>query len=774
MDNKPEKSNEIDLMAIWRIFYKRRWVVLTVVLLTVTMAAVLSFTATPVYEATATILIENQRPGGVSLQDLLNDQNAYASDYQGIYFNTQLELLRSRTLGERVAKKLNLANRPDFQKKLVTPMGVLRSIKNFITLSWLSSPKKAQSQEGSSARSAEYAAERNSLMGAEVIGNLKTSVVERTGLVNVSYQSHNPALATEVVNALVDNFYDYSIETRYEATQQASEFLSEQIAQLREDMGVKERELQKYGQEKNLMDLSDREDSVVSKFSEMNQSYTTAQINRVKKEAALKELRDLNPDTLENSQRVNSPTVSSMMSGYLQTKNEYQEKLKLFRETYPEMQRIKARMDSQRAELQNAIKNAVAAAESEYRTAVQEESSLKTLMETQRQNVLSSNSNKILYNALKIEVDNMRALLAVLVNKQNETLVTARVSGQRTSSVRIVDKALVPESPISPNVKKNLMMALLMGLFLGLGLAFAVEFLDTSIKSPDDVEKLAGLPSLGIVPSFSSDTSKKNLYLNYYSYGPKDKLPKIRDGEKTSIELINHFYPNLAVSEAYRTIRTSILFSQTDRKASKVITFSSAFPQEGKSTTTSNIAVSFAQLREKVLLIDGDLRRPRLHRIFKLRNVHGLSSVLTDRSPLKEAIQKTLVENLWLLSSGPIPPNPAELLNSARMKQLLDQLRENFDHIFIDSPPLLFVSDGAILSSISDSTIIVLRPEKASRKPFLSSIGEIRRAKAHLIGVIFNDVDYRKASYSYDQYKYHYHGKYYDSESGEGTRFSDG
>jgi capsular exopolysaccharide synthesis family protein len=318
------------------------------------------------------------------------------------------------------------------------------------------------------------------------------------------------------------------------------------------------------------------------------------------------------------------------------------------------------------------------------------------------------------------------------------------------------------------------MMALLMGLFLGLGLAFAVEFLDTSIKSPDDVEKLAGLPSLGIVPSFSTDTSKKNLYLNYYSYGTKDKLPKIRDGEKTSIELINHFYPNLAVSEAYRTIRTSILFSQTDRKASKVITFSSAFPQEGKSTTTSNIAVSFAQLREKVLLIDGDLRRPRLHRIFKLRNVHGLSSVLTDRSPLKDAIQKTLVENLWLLSSGPIPPNPAELLNSTRMKQLLDQLRENFDHIFIDSPPLLFVSDGAILSSISDSTIIVLRPEKASRKPFLSSIGEIRRAKAHLIGVIFNDVDYRKASYSYDQYKYHYHGKYYDSEGGEGTRFSDG
>lgn len=776
MVNKPEKTNEIDLLALWRIFIKRRWVVLTLVLFAVTMSAILSFTATPIYEATATILIENQRPSGLSIQELFSDQNYFASDYQGLYFNTQLELIRSRGLGERVAKKLNLANRPDFQQKIVTPMGILRSIKDFVTLKWLRSSKSDSGSSGTGAAPADFTAERNSILAAEIIGKLKVDVVERTGLVNVSYQSPNRGQAAEIVNALVDEFYDYSIETRYEATQQASEFLSEQIAQLREDLAVKERELQKYGQEKNLMVLNDKEDTIVGRFSEMNNSYTTAQINRVKKEAALKELRDLNVETLSNSQRVNSPTVNSLLQSFLQTKNEYQEKLRLFRETYPEMQRIKARMDSQRTELQNEIKNAVSAAESEYRTAVEEESSLKNLMENQRQTVLSTNSNKILYNALQIEVDNMRTLLAFLVNKQNETQVSARITGQRTSNIRIIDKALIPESPISPNIKKNLMMALLLGFFLGLGLAFAVEFMDTSIKSPEDVEKLVGLPSLGIVPSFNLEGPAKNLYLDYYSYGHKDKLVEDikKAGRETPVELINHYYPNLAVSEAYRTIRTSILFSHADREASQVITFSSAFPQEGKSTTTCNMAVSFAQLGDKVLIIDADLRRPRLHRIFKTRNVQGLSNVLTGRVPLKETIQKTFVENLWLLPSGPIPPNPAELLNSARMRQVIGQLKENFSYIFIDSPPMLFVSDAAILSSLSDSTVIVLRPEKAHRKAFLSAISEIQRAKPNLIGVIFNDVNYKRAMYSYDQYRYHYRGKDYQPGSDEDARFLDG
>jgi len=440
------------------------------------------------------------------------------------------------------------------------------------------------------------------------------------------------------------------------------------------------------------------------------------------------------------------------------------------------MQRLKARMDSQKTELQNEIRSAIEASDADYRRAVKEEQSLKGLMEGEKQTVLSQNSNKILYDAVRIEVENMRTLLAFLVSKQNETQVTARISGQRTSNIRIIDKALLPTSPVSPNIKKNLVLALMIGLFIGTGLALGIELLDTSIKSPEDVEKLVQLPSLGVIPSFNLNGSPKAHQLDYYSYGAKDNLLKspMAGGERgQTIELINHYYPNLAVSEAYRTIRTSILFSRPERDSLKVMTFTSAFPQEGKSTTASNMAVSFSQLGEKVLLIDSDLRKPRQHRIFKVRNIQGLSNILTGRIQPKDAIVKTFVDNLWVLPSGPIPPNPAELLNSPRMRQLVTLLRENFNYIFIDSPPMLFVSDATLLSSLSDCTIIVLRPEKAHRKPFLTAIAEIKKAKPNIIGVIFNDVNFRKAVYSYDHYKYHYHYRYRDQEPDEDTRFLD-
>jgi len=773
--NKPEKS-EIDLMQFWRIFLKRRWIVITFTVIILTIVAVLSFTATPIYRASATVLIENQRPGGMNIQDLFNSQDMYAMDYQGVYFHTQLELIRSRSLGERVVKKLNLANRADFQQKVITPMGVLHSIKDFVTLSWLRHPSRPKTETGPEASNAELIAERNAMLASEIIAKITVNVVEQTGLVNIGYESHSPALAAEIVNTLADEFYNFSIETRYEATQQASEFLNEQIAQLRDDLGVKERELQKYGQEKNLMFLGSKDDTSTSKYSDLYQSYTNAQINTIKKQAAVKELKELNIDSLSSYQQVNSATVSALLSGYIQTKNEFQEKLKLYRESYPEMQRLKARMDSQKSELQNEIRSAIEAADADYRRAVKEEQSLKGLMEGEKQTVLSQNSNKILYDAVKIEVENMRTLLAFLVSKQNETQVTARISGQRTSNIRIIDKALLPTSPISPNIKKNLVLALMIGLFLGTGLALSIELLDTSIKSPEDVEKLVQLPSLGVVPSFNLDGSSKGLHLDYYSYGAKDRLlkPPATGGEKSqTIELINHFYPNLAVSEAYRTIRTSILFSNSGPESFKVMTFTSAFPQEGKSTTTSNMAVSFSQLGEKVLLVDADLRKPRVHRIFKVRNIQGLSNILTGRVQPKDAIVKTFVDNLWVLPSGPIPPNPAELLNSPRMRQLVAQLKENFKYVFIDSPPMLFVSDAALLSSLSDCTIIVLRPEKAHRKPFLNAISEIRKAKSKIIGVIFNDVNFRKNVYSYDSYKYHYHYRYHDQEPDEDTRFLD-
>ena len=353
----------------------------------------------------------------------------------------------------------------------------------------------------------------------------------------------------------------------------------------------------------------------------------------------------------------------------------------------------------------------------------------------------------------------MRNLLNSLVAKQNETLVSARLGGLRTSNIKIIDKALVPGGPFTPNTKRNLLMALLVGLLGGLGLIFLVEYMDNTVKGPEDAEKITGLPSLGIIPFLSPDGLKKRSdQYGSYSYGAENASKEETMPEVSEIELINHLFPKFSISEDYRTVRTSILFSHSDSQP-KTICFTSTLPQEGKTATVSNIAVSFAQLEGKVLLVDCDMRKPRLHKVFKVRNLVGLSGYLTGKVTFEDAIQKTSVENIWILPSGPHPPNPAELLNSRRMKDFMALVKERFDVILLDTPPVLAVIDPVIISSLSDCTVIVIRAGKTTRKPLAKAVAEVRKAKSEVIGVIFNEVRIGRQGtvgpyYHYYQYEY--------------------
>jgi len=422
-----------------------------------------------------------------------------------------------------------------------------------------------------------------------------------------------------------------------------------------------------------------------------------------------------------------------------------------------------------RRELRQEIQKEVSTALAEYRSALKKEKSLESLLDEQREDVIKMNSDAILYNSLQIEVENKRGLLNILVAKQNETLVSARLGGLKTSNIRIVDRAFVPRGPISPNKNRNLMLALLLGFFGGVGLVFLIEYLDNTVKGPEDVEKLVGLPSLGVIPHISPDGIRKRGRYNYYSSyrysysygggnpGSKENLPEIKE-----IELVNHLYPKFSISEDYRTVRTSILLSHTGSPP-KIITFSSTLPKEGKTATVANMAVAFSQLEQKVLVLDADLRKPRLHRVFKVRNIQGLSGYLTGKVSFEDAIQKTAVENIWLLPSGPHPPNPAELLNSKRMKELLEEAKSRFDIVLLDTPPVLAVIDPVIVSSLSDSTVFIVQAGKTTRKPFLRAIEELRRGKSQIMGVVFNEVKMKKEGY-YSPYYHHYLYHYYSEE----------
>jgi capsular exopolysaccharide synthesis family protein len=728
--SKTDKK-EIDVLECVRVVLKRKWVLVTFAAVLIALAAVLSFTTTPLYRATATLLIDEPGASLLNIQDVLNAGAYYRTDYMGTYFNTQLRLLTSRSLAERVAKKINLGARPEFRGA--------------------GEPTPAY---------ADYA--------LSILGGLSIAPIEETRLVYVSYISPHAALAADVVNALVEEFVSFSVETRYEATKQTSEFLSEQVAFLREDLKRKEEDLQKYGQEKNILYLSGDESSIVNKFSEVNTALTTAQIERYAKESVYRELKNIRVDALPES--VSNPIIQALKTTYSQVKSDYAEKGQIYRPDYPEMVQLKARLDATRTTLREEIRKAVDSAEADYRAALKKESSLRGLLDEQRGDVTRMNKNAIFYHTLRTEVENMRTLLGTLVARQNEIQVSSQLGGLRTSNIKVVDRALVPGGPFTPNVRRNLLTALLLGLFGGLGLIFLVEYLDNTVKGPEDVEKLVGLPSLGFIPFLSADGLKKKSdpYGSYRSYGTEGDKPGEAVPDVWEIELINHIYPKFSIAEDYRTVRTSILFSHAD-SAPKTICFTSTLPQEGKTATSANLAVSFAQLEGKVLLVDADLRKPRLHKVFNLRNVNGLSSYLAGKNSFEEVVQMTSIDNVWTIPSGPHPPNPAELLNSRRMKELLALAKDRFNIVLLDTPPVLAVIDPVIVSSLVDSTVFVVRAGKTTRRPLVRAIEEIRKSKADIIGVVFNEVKIDRqgrATSFYHYYQYEYQYEYESAEAG--------
>ncbi len=749
--NKNDRK-DIDLLEYWRIIVKRKWVLAAFCAILLVGAAVKSFTTTPLYRATASILIDEPGTSMINIQDILNSGGYYRSDYLGTYFNTQLRLLTSRSLAERVAKRLNLAARPELRGGGGDRPGLTQRLRNILT----GKGRPDAADIGTGAGGASQAASFYYV----VLGGLQIHPVEETRLVMVSYVSPSSTLAADIVNAVAEEFVTFSIETRYEATRQTSEFLDEQTASLREELKRKEEELQKYGQEKKLLYLNDKESTVVNKFAEVNSAFTEAQIDRFKKEAVYRELKSLNVDTLPQS--VSNETIQALKATYTQVKSEYEEKSSFYRPDYPEMIKLKARLDSTRNALREEISKAVGTAEAEYRASQKKESSLLSLLESERGDVVKMNNNSILYRSLQIEVDNMRNLLSTLVSRQNEIQVTSQLGGLRTSNIKVIDKALVPGGPFTPNTKRNLIMALLLGLVGGIGLVFFIEYVDNTVKGPDEVEKLTGLPTLGIIPYLSNDSHKKqDRYGTYGTYGAEPEANSEADSGLTEIreiELVNYLFPKYAIAEDYRTLRTSILFSHAD-SAPKTICFTSTMPQEGKTATVANLAVSFAQLEGKVLLVDADLRKPRLHKIFDLKNHVGLSDYLTGKLSFDEAIQKSAINNIWIISSGPHPPNPAELLNSKRMRDLLATAKERFDVILVDTPPVLAVIDPVIVSALTDSTIMVIRAGKTTRRALVRAFEELRKAKSDIIGAVFNEVKIGPQNigvpyYHYYQYEY--------------------
>jgi len=719
-----DETEELDLRAWLQVLIKRRKILFACVGAAVFFALVFVFKATPKYKAAGTLMIEEESSRILSIEDEFGYRQSRA-DIR--FFNTQLELLKTNALVERVARKLDLLNHPLFSAK------------------------------NSDAEKTAKPANPYSLLVKDLQRNLDVSPVRDTRLVEVSYTSPDPAFSSLLVNTLSQEFVDFYIEKKYQTTQQASKFLEEQIADLRERLSVKEAELQEYSKEKDLYFLSEQESASVGKFADVNAAYTQAQIERIKAESNYRQLRNLKVDALP--QFINNAILQDLKTEYVKLKNDYEEKRKIFKPDYPDMVQLLGRLDSMRAELENEITKAVDAAETEFRTALNKELSLKQLLDQQKEEVALMNSNAIIYNNLKIEVENNRKLLISLEERQKETLVSARLGELKTSNISIINPAEPPLNPVYPKKKLTLILALIVGLFIGGGLCFVLDYLDNTVKGPEDVERLARLPSLGVIPYLPHDGQRKFRHRGSYyrnRHGGDGK-------EVKNIELVNHLFPEFSLSEDYRTVRTSILLSSAGRSP-KSIVVTSALPKDGKTVTVSNLAVAFAQLKKKVLVVDSDMRKPKQQQIFKVQAAAGLSSYLTGKASLYDCIHETNIQGVSLIPCGPVPPNPAELLDSRPMQELVDAVKGRFDVVLFDTPPVLAVVDSVIVSAMVEATILVVYPGKTKEDTFCNAVEELRKGNIKIIGTVFNGMSLEKNGY----YTGRYYRGYYWSNTEEG------
>jgi succinoglycan biosynthesis transport protein ExoP len=735
MENSEEKI--FDFREYGHIIQKRRWTILTILIICVSIVAIGSFFIEPQYKATAVIQIERENP------KLLSFEEIYALDSsQQTFYQTQVRLIKSRTLAKKVIDKIDYSksSQPSFFSKI----NLMQKIKELIPYSFDQAKKEKKDPS------------------APIINNFLNRLVvqpdRNSQIINISFIHRNPQVSANAANAVADAFIESNLEAKYLTAKQAYDFLNVQIKELMNDIALKEQEIQKYAQEKEIVSLDNNENITVQQLVELNTEYTRAQTKRIEKEAIYKSVINASSDSIPEV--LNNNLIQELKTQYARLESEYAEKSKKFKAEWPEMIQLKSKLDKVKQRLDketyDIVKKVRNGARAEYETALKQELSLKNMLDQQKAKTTDQHKNAILYNNLKTEIDNKRALLQSLIKRQNEAGVSAELKDLGSSQIRIVDRAEVPRKAFKPNKKLNILMALAIGLMIGVGVSFFLEYLDRSLKNKEDVERYIKLPTIGVIPSL--DGSRKS---SHYSYAYEDYLGKQEYKIlPKSIEKIVHLNSKSSIAEAYRSLRTSILLS-TPHSPPKSILITSSQPKEGKTATAVNIAISLAQLNKKVVIIDTDLRKPRISKIFRIYNRSGVSNFLAGTIPPNQIIFRTEISNLYIMPSGPTPPNPAELLATPKMTSLLEGCKKTFNFIILDSPPLLAVTDAQILANKMDGVIFVVHggitPKEAVK------LGREKLQNANIIGIVLNQINLEQHGYYYQHY-YQYYSKEKDKK----------
>ena len=737
----------VQIQHYWHILLKWKWTIVIFLILATAAATIYSLMLTPIYTASGSVWIE-----GNSNILPFEEVQQFGTDTS---LSSHARLLQSRTLASATIDKLKLDDNPDFAGK---PKG------------------------GGKPRDPSDPIFRE-LLVQNFLSNISVLSVERTRLVDVRFSNPNPKLAAEILNALFDGYIDMIVRKRYSDSEQASEFLNTQIAELRSQIEQKERELNQYGSEKDILPLTAAEAPTVSRISEYNSALTAATLDKINKLNYYNQLKAAPLGEIPNAPE--GSLIQRLREQYITLSRQYATRLATVRPEYPEMQRLKSELDSATEALQNETQNLIRNAYNDYLGALRQEQSFQKLLSDQKNEAYKANSNSIMYNSLRIELENKKALLESLSKRQSETDVSSRLKGLEALNVWIVDKADYPLHPAFPNKRKNVLMGFLFGLAGGIGLALGLEYLNHTVKTSKDVSTSIGVPTLGSVPAFEAEARPKGpraefkkIFSMIRGNDERNEAPVRRKKKREAmlsepqwlfnepmtsnsrtgrIELIVVREPQSIQAESYRSIRTTLLVSSPPGRI-KTILFTSPLAREGKSSTVSNLGITLAETSKRVVIVDSDLRKPKQSRIFGQNSNRGpgLSRFLSSNIDVTEVVRPTDISNLQLITSGPLPANPIELLTSERMDNLVAYLKRNFDFVLFDTPPILAVSDALAMGPMADAIILVARGGQTPIPAFKQAKQKLDAHKLKCLGVILNGVDLLEQDGYYARQYYHY------------------
>jgi capsular exopolysaccharide synthesis family protein len=694
-DNVQEEAHLKDYL---RVIHKRKWTITTFFIIVVTAVMVITFTTVPVYRATTQILIEKENPNIVDFKEL------YAIDSTSQdFYKTQHSILKSRLIARMVM------NKPNLKHKLSNPKNYSRG--------GLFRPRSIKTDGDMD----------NKLINL-FLASLEIEPVRSTRLARVSFKSTDPVIAAEVANAVVESYLDHVFKSKVEALHGATDFLNEKISEQREKFEESELLLHSYKEQFKILSLEDKENITVSKMAELNSDVLKAENQRVEAEMRYRQAVDLEnkPDMIEAVPRVlSNPFITRLKTDEANLSTELSELSKKYGNKHPRIVTLKEKLNTTRINLNTEIKKVVKFLKNEYEVALAKEETLNKALDDLKTESQRLSELSIAYGVLKRDVEINKQMYEILLTRLKETGITG---GIQSTSVKVIDRAEVPNAPVAPRKMLNLILSIVFGLFGGIGLAFFMEYLDNTIKTPDDIKRYIGIPYLGPIPNYSSDMTSKAL---------------ITVDQTKSI-----------ASEAYRGVRTAIQFSSTQEEQRRTLLVTSPGPAEGKSITASNLAVTMAQAGTKTLLVDTDFRKPFVNKFFGLTSEPGCSNILVGTAEVDDVIRKTDVVNLDVITCGHIPPNPAELLGSENMKKLIAELKTRYDRVIFDSPPISLVTDPVILSTAVDEVLLVLLAAKTSRTIAQRSVEQLGDVRSNLIGAIINKVKSGPGSYYYYYYYY--------------------